>query len=218
MCLSKIYRDSFYSLGMFARGRGRGGGCRGDLSYHATSHLASPDTPLKDSNPQASLNACMEGKQRGTGREKWMQVENEKSWQPVVLSQNRTLPEGLHVPATPPAPKLAQVVYRPPPARHLPIHNQVWATLAHNYSYTGLAGGQAASETVHFCLETWVSPSPAKSRPTGESRGCWGRPPGAPSPSAPHPPPRRRSLARTWPLRSLDSPTQTFELSIYITV
>lgn len=34
----------------------------------------------------------MEAKQRGGGEDKWMQVENDKPWQSVGLSQNRTVP------------------------------------------------------------------------------------------------------------------------------
>jgi hypothetical protein len=70
----------------------------------------------------------------------------------------------------------------------------------------------AGAGTVHFCLES--SPHfqfPTRSGKLGKVRAVQAGPGGCLHPN-------RRSLASTWPLLSLDSPTQTFELSIYIIV
>lgn len=114
----KIYRDSFYSLG------GRGGLCRGDLItsyfYHLESCLSIHS--LKKLNPkwfaewmlkhtgecilywqrkQTTDHLPLNGRQRGRGKDEWMEVENEKHWQPVGLHQNRILPSAPRFSLTP---------------------------------------------------------------------------------------------------------------------
>lgn len=126
-----------------------------------------------------------------------MQVENEKSWQPVGLSQNRTLPvaSAFLRPYQPQGWRRSCSLCTP----HTPLPSITGSGPLLSTTQASLAAGlqqavrgpcPAASETVHFCLESGVSPSPMRSRPTGESRGCWGRPPEAASP--PHTAPQKK--------------------------